>query len=68
MIRTHLLSLERQIKARVPLDHPILAWLVSHCAYLRTLQIRGRDGLTPHQRARGSPGPQKLATFGEVRR
>ena len=66
MMRTHILSLERQIQARVPLDHPVLAWLVSHCAFLRTLQVRGSDGLTPYQRARGTAGPQKLATFGET--
>ena len=29
-LRDHLLSLERQLRTRIPLDHPILAWMVSY--------------------------------------
>ena len=61
-----LLGLEREIQARVPLDHPIVPWLFRHGAYLRTLQVRGTDGMTAHQRVRGTKGPQRLLAFGEV--
>ena len=29
--RTMLLGLERHLKARVPLGHPIITWLIGHC-------------------------------------
>ena len=64
--RALLLGLERQIKARIPLDHPIIPWLVCHAATVRTLQVVGPDGLTAHQRARGGQGSNKLMTFGEI--
>ena len=51
---TMLLGLERHLKARVPLDHPIITWLISHCGALRTLQVHGQDGRIANQRARGS--------------
>ena len=66
MFRTLLLGFERSLKARVPFMHPILGWLVSHCAYVRTMQVKGEDGKTAHQRARGGPGPERLVNFGEV--
>ena len=61
-----LLGLEREIQARIPLDHPIMPWLVTHAAYLRALLVKGDDGKTAHQRARGTAGPQRLLAFGEV--
>ena len=33
-IKTILLGLERQIHAKVPIDHPIMGWLVSHAAHV----------------------------------
>ena len=32
-----LLGLERQIRATIPLDHPILSLLAMHAAFVRTL-------------------------------
>ena len=37
MFKALLLGLEREIKARIPLDHPIIPWLLSHGAMLRLL-------------------------------
>ena len=65
-LRTNLLSLERQIRARIPLDHPILAWLVSHSANIRTMRVKGPDGRTAHQRARGAASSVRLLPFGEI--
>ena len=47
MLRTNLLSLERQIQARIPLGHPFLAWLVSHAATIKTMRVKGRTAEQP---------------------
>ena len=66
MFKVLLLSLEREIRARIPLDHPIIPWLFRHGAFLRALEVRGQDGKTAYQRARGGRGPQRLLAFGEL--
>ena len=48
-VRANLLALERQIKAKVLMDHPILAWLVRLTAMIRTLRVKGTDGMTAQQ-------------------
>ena len=65
-LRTHLLGKERQIQARIPLDHPILAWLVSHAASIWTMRVKGPDVRTAHQRARGAASSVRLLPFGEI--
>ena len=65
-MRTILLGLESCISAKVPIDHPILTWLVIHAAYIRTCRIRGSDGRTAQQRARGTTHPDKLMKFCET--
>ena len=66
MFKALLLYLEREIKARILFDHPIIPWLLSHGAMLRTLLVKGDDGKTAHQRARGCDGPKRLLAFGEL--
>ena len=63
-LRSNQLGLERQIKARVPIDHPILTWLVPYAAQVRTMRVRGNDGHTAQQRARGSESATRLLPFG----
>ena len=65
-LKANLLSLERHIQARVPVDHPIVTWLVSHAAGVRTMRVKGPDGRTAQQRARGSAISTILIPFGEV--
>ena len=65
-LRANQLSLERMIQARIPLDHPIIAWLVLYSARVRTLRSRGADGKTAHERARGSAASIRLISFGET--
>ena len=48
-LRANLMGLERHLDARVPLDHPVLAWLVSYAASARTMRVRGSDSRTLHQ-------------------
>ena len=45
-IKANLLSLERRLQARIPLDHPIMAWLAHYAAQVRTMRTRGPDGRT----------------------
>ena len=45
-LKANLLGLERQINARVPVDHPIVAWMVRYSATVRTLRVKGPDGNT----------------------
>ena len=59
-MKTLLLGLERQIGARVPIDHPIVGWIVSHAAHVRTMRSRGVDGKTAHQRVKGSSSVVRL--------
>lgn len=65
-MRTLLLCLENRVSAKIPLDHPLLAWLVVHAAYVRTCRVRGKDGRTAQQRARGTTHPDRLMEFGEA--
>ena len=65
MFKALLLGVELEIKARMPLDHPIIPWLLSHGAMLRTLLVKGYYGKTA-QRARGCDGPKRLLAFGEL--
>ena len=64
--RTLLLGLQRAIQGRVPIDHPVLTWMVEHAAYVRNARIIGQDGKTAVQRARGSPGTTSYVAFGET--
>ena len=64
--KTLLLSLERQISGKIPIDHPSLTWLVQHSALVRNNRIVGPDGRTAVQRARGSPNATQLLAFGET--
>ena len=65
MTRTLQVALEDQLKSKIPTTHAVMYWLVSHAADVLTWRIRGIDGLTAYQRARGKPFTYKLIAFGE---
>ena len=65
MTRTLQVALEDQLQSKIPTTHPVMHWLVSHAADVLTWRIRGPDGLTAYQRARGKPFTYKLIAFGE---
>lgn len=52
-VRVLKLALENNINARVPSDHPIMAWLVEHAAYLLNRCVLGTDGHTAWGRLHG---------------
>ena len=45
-VRVLKLALESNINARIPAEHPILAWIVEHAAYLLKRCVLGTDGRT----------------------
>ena len=59
------LCLERRIGKRIPPKHPIVAWLVTHCAALIRYRVRGFDGKTPYERVRMRPFGSRLVCFAE---
>ena len=64
-LKTMKLCLERRIGKRIPPKHPIIAWLVSHCAALIRFRVRGTDGKTPYERVRMRPFNSRLVCFAE---
>ena len=53
--RTLRVCLQRRIGKKIPLGHPVLAWLLEHATVLLNARVRGSDGLTPWARAAGGP-------------
>ena len=65
-LRANMLGLERQIQARIPIDHPVIAWMIAYAAHARTMRVRGSDGRTAHQRVKGSEASTRMIPFGET--
>ena len=65
MFRTHKLCLERRLGRRIPVQHPLMAWLVEHVALLLNAVAVGSDGKTPWRRSRGREFNMSLYGFGE---
>ena len=66
LFRTLTLCLGERINKFIPIDHPVLAWLLQHTCLLLNVSVRGTDGLTAWARVRGRPFRQQLLGFGEA--
>ena len=64
--RTMRLCLEGRIGRRLPVRHPIMAWLLEHTAMILNASVRGDDGMTPWARVRGRSFGHRLFGFGEL--
>ena len=64
-IRTLKMSLERRVKGRLANDHPVMAWLVEHAAYMLNRCQLGTDGRTAYGRLHGKESTARLCEFGE---
>ena len=53
MLRTIKLDLESRIGKKIPLEHPVMSWMLEHTAHLQTAMVRCKDGQTPWQKVRG---------------
>ena len=60
------LCLEDRLGVRVPVDHPVMVWLVVHSSMLLTnFHYSGEDNLTGYERLHGNPAAQRMPEFGE---
>ena len=64
-LRTLQLCIERRLGVRIPVGHPILAWLVGHAADVRNYRIRDHTGKSPYHIVKGRPFASRLLGFGE---
>ena len=60
MVRAILSELETKLKIEVGVDHPILAWIARHAAFLMT-----EDGKSAYERTLGRPWRRPTIVFGE---
>lgn len=65
MLRTLKLRLGQRLDKHIPVDHPVVAWLLEHACMLLTAAVRGDDGATAWMRIRGRPFAQHFVGFGE---
>ena len=66
MVRTLRSALEFNISAKIPIDHPIIPWLVRHAGLnIARYQIRD-DGITSLHKMKGYKGIMPTCEFGEV--
>ena len=52
-LRTMTAALERKLACKIPLDHPVMAWMTTYAAQLLSQFQVGHDGHTPHEWLRG---------------
>ena len=63
--RTVRFNLESQIKFRVPVRHPLVAWMVRHAAATIIWYAKGHDAKSAYKRVRSRPFKTRLMAFGE---
>ena len=63
MIRVHKLAFENRIGARLPVKHPLFAWLVEHVSDILNRFLVSRDGKTAVQRMKGGSCEQYVLEF-----
>ena len=63
--RTVKSCLESKIGFKIPVQHPLVAWLVRHAACLVTWCSKGHDGRTAYQRVKTRDFRTRLMAFGD---
>ena len=63
--RTLRSCLENQVGFKIPVRHPLIAWMIRHAANLITWCSKGHDGRTAYQRVKGCDFRTRLMQFGE---
>ena len=64
-VRTLKDALETRLEARLPCHHPVMRWLVRHCATIIGRFSVNPDVQTPYQSLHGKRAPDKMVEFGE---
>ena len=63
--RTLRSCIQERLGKLVPLDHPLIAWMLEHASTVRCAMVRGDDGTTPWQKARGRAFAMEAIGFAE---
>ena len=66
LLRTYVVALETRLGHRVPPEHPVIAWLAEHTAYLMTVRVKGEDGRSAYERVRMRPFTTRMMEFGKL--
>ena len=66
ILRTNKLDLEQRLSKIVPLQSPVIPWLVEYAAFIINIRVKGEDGKTAHQRVRKCDFAKRLVPFGEL--
>ena len=64
MVRTLHSALEEKVGVNITATHPIMTWLVPHCADLLNCFLIGSDGRTPYERLKGKQFHGEMCEFG----
>ena len=64
-MRTLKLALESRLGVKLPVRHPVMFWLIEHCAAIVTKYHVGSDGTTGYAQLHGRECTEKLVEFGE---
>ena len=59
-VRAMHLTLDRFLEKHLPVNHPLVAWLVEHAAFVRLIGAIGRDGRSAYNRIRGTENKLRL--------
>ena len=62
-VRVMRLFLQDKLKCNIAIGHPIMAWLVPHCADLINKLDLGADGRSPYERLKGKKYSGELTEF-----
>ena len=62
----HLIAHVKKISSHIPIDHPILSWLVEFVGDILTKYLQGADGETAHERLFGLKRRDEHLEFGEA--
>ena len=65
LARTLKIALKRAISKCIPLEHPVISWLVEHAAFVLTARRFKDDGMTAYQHLRGRQFVKSFMVFGE---
>ena len=65
LFRTARSCLQHRLEKNIEVDHPIMSWLLEHTAMLMTALVKGPDGTTAWQKARGREFGMRSVCFGE---
>ena len=64
-LRTLKTAYEARLKARIPMNHPVMHWMVEHASHLLSKYMIGPDGRTGYGRLHGKEVTERICEFGE---